>query len=353
MVNKMSSVSGKNIKVSIFGESHSDVMGVTINGLKAGLNIDIEFIKLEINRRKPLEGLSTPRKEEDEFEIVTGYFNGYTTGAPLTVLVYNKNKISKHYDKEIARPSHADYTANVKYGGYQDYRGGGHFSGRLTLLLVIAGAICKQVLKEKNIEIKSHISNIVNVYDEHLKDFSFDNSLNTFSDIKYQQMQEEILKAKANNDSLGGSVETFVLGVKAGIGEPLFDSVESVLSHLIFSIPAVKAVEFGLGTGFKDSYGSLVNDAFIVENGIISTKTNNNGGINGGITNGMPIVFKTTFKPTPSISLKQSTINMETMENIEYEVNGRHDPCIVIRARVVVEAVAAIGILDLLLDCGE
>ena len=346
----MSSVYGKNIKISVFGESHGKMLGVTLHGIKPGIKLDLEFIKSEAIRRKPLEGLSTPRKEEDNFEIVSGYFNGYTTGAPLTVVSYNNNTISKSYDKEIARPSHADYTANVKYKGYQDYRGGGHFSGRLTLMLVVAGAICKQILKEKGIEIKSHIKNIGNILDDEVLDiYSYDNS-QTVNSKKYQLMKEEIMKAKENDDSIGGSIEVFAINVPSGLGDPMFDSVESILSYLFYSIPAVKGVEFGYGSKFAFSYASLVNDNFYVESGKVKTKTNYNGGINGGITNGMPISATLSFKPTPSISKMQETINMETMENVNYSINGRHDPCIVIRARVVVEAVMAIGILDLLMN---
>lgn len=350
----MSSIYGKNIKVSIFGESHGVMLGVTLNGIKPGVKLDIDFIKKEVARRKPIDILSTPRKEADEFEIVSGYFNGYTTGAPLTIVSYNKNTISKNYDKNIMRPSHADYTANVKYNGFQDYRGGGHFSGRITLLVVIAGAICKQVLNHYNIEIKSHIKNIGNVYDDDLANYEeFNNDLLTVSEDKLNKMKEVIVAAKNSLDSVGGSIEACICGVPAGLGEPFFDSVESVLSYLLFSIPAVKAVEFGLGKDFNSSYGSMVNDEFTIINNKVVTKTNNNGGINGGISNGMPIVVTASFKPTPSISKKQNTIDIEEMENVEYEINGRHDPCIVIRAKVVVESMLAIGILDLLMDSGE
>ena len=346
----MSLICGKNIKISVFGESHGKMLGVTLHGIKPGLKLNIDFIKQEINRRKPLEGLSTPRKEEDDFEIVSGFFNGFTTGAPLTVVSYNNNTISKNYDKDIARPSHADYTANVKYHGYQDYRGGGHFSGRLTLILVIAGAICKQILKEKNIEIKSHIKNIGHVFDDDVKDIYNYSNTQTVNSEKYELMKKEILTAKESLDSVGGSVEVFAVNVPAGLGDPMFDNVESVLSYLFYAIPAVKCVEFGLGKGFSNSTGSCVNDCFFIEDSVVKTKTNYNGGINGGITNGMPISAVLTFKPTPSISKEQDTINMKTKENVKYSINGRHDPCIVVRARVVVEAMMAIGILDLLMS---
>lgn len=347
----MSSIYGKNIQISIFGESHGDMLGVTLNGVKPGVKLDLDFIRNEIERRKPIDGLSTPRKEADDFKIVSGFFNGYTTGAPLTIVSFNNNTISKNYDKEIMRPSHADYTANFKYKGYQDYRGGGHFSGRITLLVVIAGAICKEILSTYGVNIKSHIKNIGDVFDDAVCDYSkYNNSKLTVSDEKLQLMKNVILKAKEDHDSVGGSVEVCAYNIPVGLGNPFFDSAESILSHLFFSIPAVKGVEFGLGCEFSKSYGSLVNDSFYTCNNEIKTKTNNNGGINGGITNGMPIVSTVHFKPTPSISKSQETVNIEKMENVVYSVNGRHDPCITVRARVVVEAMMAIGLLDMLMD---
>lgn len=343
----MSSTFGKNININIFGESHGACVGVTLNNIKAGLKVDLDFIKSEINRRKPIADISTPRKEEDDFEILSGVFNGFTTGAPITVIVRNNNTISKHYDNDIMRPSHADYSGFVKYDGFNDYRGGGHFSGRITLALVIAGSICKMILSKNNIEIESHIYNIGNVYDciREKRENEY-----TYSLESWNEMKETILAAKANGDSVGGSIEAIVTGLPAGIGEPFFDSVESVISHLLFSIPAVKGVEFGLGSKVSEKLGSEVNDPFRYVDGKVVTTTNNNGGINGGITNGMPVTVKAFFKPTPSIKKAQETINLETQKNVEYSINGRHDPCIVPRALVVVEATIAIGILDLYLD---
>jgi len=337
----MSSNYGKNININIFGESHGNAIGVTINGIKAGLYMDLDFINSEINRRKPIEGISTPRKEEDEIEILSGVFNGYTTGAPLTIIVRNKNTISKHYDSTIMRPSHADYTGYVKYDGFNDYRGGGHFSGRITLPIVIAGAICKLLLKKNGINIFSKIKCIGSIVDN--------NDEITNNDL-FKKMKEEILKAREMQDSIGGIIEGYITGVPVGVGEPFFDSVESVLSHLLFSIPAVKGVQFGSGFGFANMLGSKANDEFVYNGEVITTKTNNNGGINGGISNGNTIVTSVCIKPTPSISKIQNTINIETKENVEYSINGRHDPCIVPRALVVVEAMLAIGILDLYLD---
>ena len=345
----MSSSYGKNINISIFGESHGNAIGLTVNGIKPGLKLDMAAINSEINRRKPIEGISTPRKEDDEIEILSGEFNGYTTGAPLTIIVRNKNTISKHYDNSVMRPSHADYTGFVKYDGFNDYRGGGHFSGRITLPIVIAGAICKLILKKNGISVRSRIKSIGSVVDEGIFEQYQENSF-TYSDASWEKMKEEILNARENQDSVGGIVEGFIDGVPVGVGEPFFDSVESVLSHLLFSIPAVKGVEFGRGFEFANMLGSKANDEFVYDNEKVTTRTNNNGGINGGITNGNMIVTSVCIKPTPSISKVQKTVDIEKKENVEYQINGRHDPCIVPRALVVVEAMLAIGILDLYLD---
>lgn len=352
----MSSIFGKNIKISLFGESHGSVIGVTIDGLKAGIKLDIPYIEKEIQKRKSIASISTPRVEKDEIEIVSGFFNGYTTGTPLTVIVRNENTKSKDYQPELLRPSHADYSAYLKYNGYQDYRGGGHFSGRITLGIVIAGAICKQILENKGVLIGSHLKQVYNI-----KDFDFSNDEKQLKEeiIKMNQtdfalinenLKEDIIscieEAKLNKDSVGGIIETAVLNLEGGIGEPFFDSIESVLSHLIFSIPAVKGIEFGKGFALSNMFGSEANDELEISD-TIKTKTNNNGGINGGISNGMPIIIKTAIKPTPSISQKQSTVNINTKENTVLEIKGRHDPCIVHRARVVVDSMVAIGILDL------
>ena len=352
----MSSIFGKNIKISLFGESHGSVIGVTINGLKAGLKLDIPYIEKEIQKRKSIASISTPRVEKDEIEIVSGFFNGYTTGTPLTVIVRNENTKSKDYQPELLRPSHADYSAYLKYNGYQDYRGGGHFSGRITLGIVIAGAICKQILENKGVLIGSHLKQVYNI-----KDFDFSDDEKQLKEeiIKMNQtdfalinenLKEDIIscieEAKLNKDSVGGIIETAVLNLEGGIGEPFSDSIESVLSHLIFSIPAVKGIEFGKGFALSNMFGSEANDELEISD-TIKTKTNNNGGINGGISNGMPIIIKTAIKPTPSISQKQSTVNINTKENTVLEIKGRHDPCIVHRARVVVDSMVAIGVLDL------
>ena len=355
----MSSVTGKNIQISLFGESHGPLIGVTINGIKPGIKLDIDYINKELGKRKAVGKISTPRKEKDKIEFVSGYFNGYTTGTPLTIIIKNENTKSTDYEPSLLRPGHADYTAYLKYNGFQDYRGGGHFSGRLTAGIVIAGAICKKILEDKGILIGSHLKQIYNIKD---LEFSTENeelkaqieNLNneTFATISTQakeKMIQLIEKTKEENDSVGGIIETAIYNLQGGIGEPFFDSIESVLSSLIFSIPAVKGIEFGKGFDFVNAYGSQANDEFTYQEGI-KTVTNNNGGINGGISNGMPIIFKTVIKPTPSISKKQNTVDYHHNQPTTIQINGRHDPCIVHRARVVVDSMCAIGILDLIIQ---
>lgn len=358
----MSGVWGKNIKLSIFGESHGNAIGITIDGLPPGVKLDIEYIKSEMKRRAPgNSALSTPRKEGDVFEILSGYFNEMTTGTPLCAIIRNSNQHSKDYDKlkVMIRPGHADYTGIIKYKGFNDHRGGGHFSGRITAPLVFAGAIAKQILKEKNIIVGSHIKSIFNVEDDPFDKANLEEKLlqdllkEDFPVInkgKVSPMVNAILEAKENLDSVGGVVETAVLNLPAGIGSPFFDSVESHLSQIIFSIPAVKGLEFGQGFDITKNRGSEANDEYYLDKDVVKTRTNNNGGILGGITSGMPIVFRTAFKPTPSIAKLQHTIDIEKNENVDLEIKGRHDPCIVPRAVPVVEAVTAIALLDLMYD---
>ncbi|MBE6047718.1 MAG: chorismate synthase [Clostridium sp.] len=357
----MSAVWGNNLKISIFGESHGGAIGINIDGLPAGVELDLDAIDKEMKRRAPgRSNLATARKEGDVPEIVSGFFEGKTTGTPLCAIIRNSDTRSKDYGKlkDLMRPGHADYTGKIRYGGFNDYRGGGHFSGRITAPLVFAGAICKQVLALKGIEIGAHIKSIKSQEDKMFDytDISKETLINLknmefplLDTSKEEDMREVILRAKKDGDSVGGTIECAILGIEAGIGNPFFDSVESTLSHLLFSVPAVKGVEFGLGFDLSKMYGSQSNDDYYYDdNHNVKTKTNNNGGILGGITNGMPIVFSTAIKPTPSISKKQNTINIENEENDELVIQGRHDPCIVQRAVPVIEAVAAIGILDLL-----
>jgi chorismate synthase len=351
---------GNNLKISIFGESHGGAIGVTIDGLPSGIDLDLSKIDKEMKRRAPgRNNLSTARKESDVPEILSGYFEGKTTGTPLCAIIRNSDTRSKDYGKlkNLMRPGHADYTGAIRYGGFNDYRGGGHFSGRITAPLVFAGAVCKQVLALKGIKIGAHINSVKNVKD---KGFNYTNiskeelaslsvkELPLVDESKEEAIRKTILDAKKMGDSVGGTIECAIVGVEAGIGNPFFDSVESTLSHLLFSVPAVKGVEFGLGFGIAEVYGSESNDDFYYDGSNVKTKSNNNGGILGGITSGMPIVFKVAIKPTPSIVKEQSTVNIKEEKDETLIVEGRHDPCIIQRAIPVIEAVAAIGILDLM-----
>jgi len=358
----MSSVWGNNIKLSIFGESHGTAIGINIDGLPPGIELDLEDIKIEMNRRAPgKDKISTTRNEKDEFQILSGYFNNKTTGTPLCIMINNIDNRSRDYEKtkDIARPGHADFTGNIKYLGHNDFRGGGHFSGRITAPLVFAGAIAKQILKSKNIIVGSHIKSIGEISEESFNQTKIAPELieelrskkfPTIDNDKALEMEKLILKAKEELDSVGGIIEVGVLNSVPGLGSPFFDSVESRLSHMMFSIPGVKGIEFGEGFGITKMKGSVANDEFYYEEGVVKTYTNNNGGILGGITNGMPIIFRVALKPTPSIPRTQKTVDMVTKENVEINVVGRHDPCIVVRAIPVVEAATALVMLDLLMD---
>ncbi|WP_416327096.1 chorismate synthase [[Eubacterium] hominis] len=352
---------GNHLTISLFGESHGEEIGVVIDGLAPGIHLDMDFIQGMMEKRKAKGRISTQRKEADELHIVSGFFQGYTTGTPLTILIHNTNTQSKDYEKtkNRLRPSHADYTADVKYLGYQDYRGGGHFSGRLTAPLVAAGAIAMQILNEKGIQIATHIqkcnrieeARFSNDEDTLLKEIAMVNerAFPIINEEKGKEMIALIEEAANDGDSVGGILESVIINMPAGIGEPMFDSIESRLSHLLFAVPAIKGVEFGLGFGFSDLYGSEANDA-IYYDGSVKTKTNHNGGINGGISNAMPITIRTVVKPTPSIYKQQDTIDKETHEAVKLNIEGRHDPAIIHRARVVVDSVLALGILDLMME---
>lgn len=356
----MSGMWGNKIKVSIFGESHGNAIGINIDGLPSGLELNLEDIAYEMRRRAPGKSpLSTARSEDDIPEILSGYFNGKTTGTPLCAIIRNTNTRSKDYSilKDVMRPGHADYSGNIRYNGFNDYRGGGHFSGRITAPLVFAGAVCKQILKEKGIIVAAHVKSIKSVEDKSFLDSNLDlNYLNSLKNFELplidkrieESMRKEILEAKEDMDSVGGTIECGVFGISAGVGNPFFDSVESTLAHLLFSVPAVKGVEFGRGFELTSMRGSEANDEIYYEDGVVKSKTNNNGGILGGITNGMPIIFTTAIKPTSSIGKEQNTINISSKENTVLKVEGRHDPCIVQRAVPVIEAVTAIAICELL-----
>ena len=356
----LSGIWGNNIKISIFGESHGRGIGINVDNLPSGFLLDMEEIMSEMKRRAPgKSNLSTSRREEDVPEILSGYFEGRTTGTPLCAVIRNNDNKSKDYSKtkDIMRPGHGDYPGFIKYKGFNDYRGGGHFSGRITAPLVFAGAICKQILREEGVEIVAHIQSIGEVKDKSFLDCNLDKELiNSLKNEEFplinknleEKMKKEILNAKKEGDSVGGVIECMILGVKAGIGSPFFDSVESTLSHLLFSVPSVKGVEFGRGFNITKMRGSDANDEYYIDEGRVKTKSNNNGGVSGGITNGMPIIFRVAIKPTPSVYKEQNSINISTMEETTLQIDGRHDPCIVQRAVPVIEGVSAIGILDLI-----
>ncbi len=352
----MKNTIGNNLSVTLFGESHGTAIGAVVDGIAPGIAVDTDNIKNMLKLRKGLDQISTPRREEDNFEILSGVFEGKTTGAPLCIIIKNEDTRSKDYSatKDLARPSHADFTAECKYGGFQDYRGGGHFSGRITAALVAVAGIIIPALEKKGIFIGSHITDCGGKKDRSFKDIKDDiNALKNkefpvLDNIISEEMIDAIKTVKAQGDSIGGILETAVIGIPKGVGEPWFDSVESMLSHALFSVPAVKGVEFGAGFGFADMIGSNANDCFRNIDGKIVTNTNNSGGINGGITNGMPIIFRTAFRPTPTISKPQETVNIKTGEEAVLEAKGRHDPCIVHRAKVVVDSVTAIVLADIL-----
>lgn len=353
------SIWGDNIQVALFGESHGPEIGCVIDGLPSGIELNMTRLRRQMARRSAIDNrFATPRKEADAFEIVSGFFNKKTTGTPLCAVIKNTSTRSHDYDPYRVRPGHADYAAYKRYGGFQDYRGGGHFSGRLTAPLVFAGAVCREVLQTlcPDMTFGSRILSIEGVQDREITDWHAYSTLE-FSDPRFPMLtkeitetaQEAVRQAMREDDSVGGVIEAWILGVPAGIGDPIFGAVESRLASLLFSIPAIKGVEFGAGFRITALRGSSANDVFRIEDGAVYTESNNNGGINGGITNGMPVVFRCAVKPTSSIAKEQRTINMQTMQNDTLAVDGRHDPCIASRAYVVIEAAAAICMLDLLL----
>ncbi len=356
----MKNTFGNAVTVTIFGESHGAAIGAVVDGLAAGIPVDNAYLAAQMDRRRARgDGLSTARTEADQIELLSGVYNGHTTGTPVTMVVRNTNTRSGDYAKtaDLLRPGHADLTAYAKYGGWQDARGGGHFSGRITAAVVAAGALCRSVLESKGVVIATHLRSCGGVED---LEFSSDvqtlrsqqQKLNNMdfavlSEASGAAMQIAIRAAAAEGDSVGGVLETAVTGLEAGLGEPFFDSVESTLARLLFSVPAVKGVEFGAGFGFAGMRGSAANDPFAMQGEKIVTLTNHNGGINGGITNGMPVLLRTVIKPTPSIYKPQKTVDYIAKKDAEIAIQGRHDPCILPRARAVQDAVCAIGLLDL------
>ena len=336
----------------IFGESHGPAIGVVLEGVPAGLELDLEQVQKELDRRKPgQDPTATARKESDLVEVLSGVFEGKTTGAPLAMVIRNADQHSKDYEsiRYTPRPSHGDYAGFIKSRGAQDYRGGGHFSGRLTAPLVAAGAVAKQVLAGRGVQVGAHISSIYGICDAALEDPAelkvvAAKAFPVLDDGKGEEMRQAILEAKEEQDSVGGAIECAVTGLPAGLGAPDFGcNVEGIFSQYLFAVPAVKGIEFGAGVAFSLMRGSEANDPFAVEDGKVVTKTNHAGGINGGITNGMPVTFEVTIRPTPSISLPQESVDLRTGEETEIEIHGRHDPCIVPRAVPVIEAAAALA----------
>ena len=354
----MSSTYGENLKLTIFGQSHGAAIGMTLDGIPAGLPVDFDTLQAFLNRRAPGQNnWSTPRKEADQPEFLAGILDGFTCGAPIAAVIHNTNTRSEDYAnlKDCPRPGHADYTAQVKYGGFQDAAGGGHFSGRLTAPLCIAGGLCQQWLAERGIRIAARIASIAGVSD----DFEV-NTLNpqldlictdfpVFSPDAGARMREKIAEARMACDSVGGIIECYITGLPAGLGEPMFGGVESRIAQIVYGVPAVKSVEFGVGREAADMRGSQCNDAFTMKDGQISTLSNHAGGILGGITNGMPVIFRAAIKPTPSISRPQQSVSLSRAQKQELIVKGRHDPCIVPRAVPVIEAAAAIALFDMVL----
>lgn len=357
----MSSVIGDKIKLSIFGESHGEAIGCVIDGLPAGIKIDMNAVYKDMQRRAPgKDKTATPRLEKDIPHILSGMLDNVTTGAPLAMVIENTNTKSGDYSNlmTVPRPGHSDYPAYVKYGGNNDIRGGGHFSGRLTAPLVFAGSVAKQILSKMGVTIGAHIKQIgsvcdavsdLNKTDKSLLDTLSSSTFSLIDETKEQAMRDEIEKARLSLDSVGGIIECFAVGLPVGLGGNMFDTVEGKLASILFGVPAVKGVEFGIGFGFADKRASEVNDQFEIKNGRVATLSNNNGGVLGGMTDGAPLSVSVAIKPTPSIAKKQKSVNLLTMENAELEIHGRHDPCIVVRAVPVIECAVALGLLDLMM----
>lgn len=348
---------GNNMTLTLFGESHGEYIGAVLDGLTPGIKIDHSEIKRALARRRPHSASSTGRIEADNYKIISGEHNGYSTGTPLTLIIPNKNKKSGDYSalENKPRPSHADFAAEMKYHGYQDKRGGGHFSGRITAALVAIGGIIMPMLNSKGIYIGTHISKLGEVSDRAFDNYK--NDIDSLSKAAFPTLDGDVgdkMLSTAEDirrcgDSIGGILETAVIGIPAGVGEPWFDTVEGMLSHAVFSVPAVKGVEFGLGFGFGAARGSIANDQLYTNGDEVLTKTNNNGGINGGITNGMPIIFRSAIKPTPSIFIEQDTVDLAKMENCKITIEGRHDATILPRVAPVIDAVTAITVADMLI----
>ena len=354
----MSSTYGEKIKISVFGESHGGGIGVVIDGLPAGEAIDFDAVLAQMARRAPgRDKTATPRKESDLPRVLSGILGDVLTGAPLCAVIENTNTRSQDYGDLLAkpRPGHSDYTAYIKYHGANDIRGGGHFSGRITAPLVFAGAVCRQLLERRGIQIAAHIQSVGSIHDKPFDPVAVPSALikrlsaSSFALIDEsaeEPVRAEIEAARLAQDSVGGTIECAVTGLPAGVGEPMFDGLEGAIAKAVFGVPAVKGIEFGAGFALAAMRGSRANDAFCYQNGHVVTETNHCGGILGGIANGMPLIFRCAVKPTPSISQPQNTVDLQTGENTVLTIHGRHDPCIVPRAVPVIEAVTALAIIN-------
>ncbi|MBR1576657.1 MAG: chorismate synthase [Bacteroidales bacterium] len=344
---------GTSVILTLFGESHGPEIGAVLDGLAPGIPVDEGFIAAQLARRRPQGRTDTARREPDAFRIVSGVFNGRTTGAPLCILIPNTDTRSADYEKNhgLARPSHADYAAHMKYAGYEDWRGGGHFSGRITAALVAAGAVALAALSAKGIRIATHILQCGEVRDKDFSEFPAELDLVNGKDFPVirpveVEMEAVILAARERSDSVGGIIQTAVSGLEAGLGEPWFDALDSVLARALFSIGGIKGIEFGSGFALAGMYGSQANDPFCLQDGQVRTRTNHSGGIQGGLSNGMPLVFNCAVKPTPSIAQPQQTVNFLTGEEAVLHLVGRHDPAIIRRICPVVSALTAIVLCD-------
>ena len=350
----MKNTFGSSVCITLFGESHGPKIGAVLDGMAPGIPVDEDLIHRQLTLRRPVGRISTARQEQDAFEIVSGVFEGRTTGTPLAILIPNEDTRSGDYRRGALRPGHADYTAHVKYHGFEDYRGGGHFSGRITAALTAAGAIAIGALQNRGIRIGTHIAQCAGIQDAPFNDPDKQipqlnqTAFAVLDEGKGEAMRAAIEAAAEAGDSVGGVLETVVTGMPAGVGEPWFDTLESMIAHALFAIPAVKGVEFGDGFGLAGKRGSEANDSFALRDGKTVTLTNCNGGINGGISNGMPIVFRYVVKPTPSISLAQHSVDAEGTREEILTLTGRHDPAIVHRARVVADSVTALVLCDAL-----
>lgn len=346
---------GDGVTLTLFGESHGKGIGAVLDGLAPGIKVDTDFLEFQLSKRRPQGHLESSRIEQDQYTILSGVFQGYTTGAPLAIVIENQDVRSSDYCdiSHLARPSHADYTALMKYHGYSDYRGGGHFSGRITAPIVALGAIVQKALEQKQIYIGTHILTCGGIKDRPFADYpkdilSLQTKLFPVLDDVEKQMKEKMEEAFFQQDSLGGILQTAIIGLPVGLGEPWFSSVEGKLANALFSIGGIKGIEFGAGFDFAQMSGSKANDSFYMDNQTIRTKTNHNGGINGGITNGMPIRFNVVVKPTPSIGQIQDTVDLLQKKDTHIQIQGRHDPAIIRRMAVVVDSLVAIVIADLL-----